>query len=66
VGSKKGWGHSTFEEGARLAKLAAARRLVLFHHDPAQNDAAIRDKEARALSLFPDVVAAYEGLNIDV
>jgi phosphoribosyl 1,2-cyclic phosphodiesterase len=66
AGPKKGWGHSTFEEGAKLAKIAAARRLVLFHHDPAQSDAAIRDKEARARSLFPEAVAAYEGLNIDV
>jgi phosphoribosyl 1,2-cyclic phosphodiesterase len=64
--SKKGWGHSTFEEGTKLAKVAGARRLVLFHHDPAQNDAAIRDKEARARSLFSEVIAAYEGLSIDV
>jgi phosphoribosyl 1,2-cyclic phosphodiesterase len=65
-GSKKGWGHSTFEEGAKLAKIAGVGRLVLFHHDPAQGDAAVRDKETRARALFPDVVAAYEGLTIDV
>lgn len=65
-GSKKGWGHSTFVEGARLAKSAGARRLVLFHHDPVQADAAVRDKEARARALFPDVVAAHEGLAIEV
>jgi phosphoribosyl 1,2-cyclic phosphodiesterase len=65
-GSKKGWGHSTFEEGAKLAKAAGARRMVLFHHDPVQNDAAVREKEARARGVFPDVVAAYEGLTIAV
>ncbi len=43
-GSKKGWGHSTFVEGARLAKSAGVRRLVLFHHDPVQADAAVREK----------------------
>jgi phosphoribosyl 1,2-cyclic phosphodiesterase len=64
--SKKGWGHSTFEEGAKLAKLAGARRLVLFHHDPAQSDAAVRDKEARARTLFPEVIAASEGLSLEV
>jgi phosphoribosyl 1,2-cyclic phosphodiesterase len=63
---KKGWGHSTFEEGAKLAKTAGAKRLVLFHHDPIQNDAAVREKEARARALFPDVIAAYEGLTIEV
>jgi phosphoribosyl 1,2-cyclic phosphodiesterase len=65
-GSKKGWGHSTYEEGAKLARTAGAKRLVLFHHDPMQGDAAVRTKEARARALFPDAVAAYEGLAIDV
>jgi phosphoribosyl 1,2-cyclic phosphodiesterase len=65
-GSKKGWGHSTFEEGAKLAAAAGARRLVLFHHDPGQTDAAVRNKESRARALFPDVVAAYEGLRLEV
>ena len=63
---KKGWGHSTFEEGARLALAAGARRLVLFHHDPIQNDAAVSSKEARARALFPDVIAAREGLVVSV
>jgi phosphoribosyl 1,2-cyclic phosphodiesterase len=65
-GSKKGWGHSTFEEGARLAKAADVKRFVLFHHDPGQSDAAVRNKEKRAKALFPDVVAAHEGLVIEV
>jgi phosphoribosyl 1,2-cyclic phosphodiesterase len=65
-GSKRGWGHSTFEEGARLAMAARARRLVLFHHDPVQNDAAVREKEKRARALFSSVVAAHEGLSIGV
>lgn len=65
-GSKRGWGHSTFEEGAKLAKLAGARRLVLFHHDPMQSDAAVLQKESRARALFDEVVAAYEGLTVEV
>jgi phosphoribosyl 1,2-cyclic phosphodiesterase len=64
--SKKGWGHSTFEEGAKLAKLAGAKKLVLYHHDPMQNDAAVREKEKRAKAVFPDVIAAHEGLVLDV
>jgi phosphoribosyl 1,2-cyclic phosphodiesterase len=65
-GPKMGWGHSTFVEGAKLAKAAGARRLILFHHDPIQSDAAVSAKEARARVLFPDVVAAYEGLSLPV
>jgi phosphoribosyl 1,2-cyclic phosphodiesterase len=65
-GSKKGWGHSTYEEGVKLAKEAGVRKLVLFHHDPMQNDAAVREKEKRAAALFQNVTAAHEGMVIDV
>jgi len=64
--SKKGWGHSTFEEGAKIAKLAGVPRLILFHHDPTQSDAAVHDKERRARAVFDDVIAAYEGLSLEV
>ena len=63
-GPKTGWGHSTFEEAVKLAKAAGVKKLVLFHHDPMQSDAAVRDKERRAQLLFPDCVAAFEGLTI--
>jgi phosphoribosyl 1,2-cyclic phosphodiesterase len=63
--AKKGWGHSTFEEGVKLAKAAGVHKLILFHHDPIQNDAAVREKERRARALFPSVMAAHEGLVVD-
>ena len=28
------WGHSTWEEGVRLANAAGVKTLVIFHHDP--------------------------------
>jgi phosphoribosyl 1,2-cyclic phosphodiesterase len=65
-GPKKGWGHSTFEEGIKLATAAGARRLVLYHHDPIQNDDAVREKERRAKALMPNVLAAYEGLSVEI
>jgi phosphoribosyl 1,2-cyclic phosphodiesterase len=64
--AKKGWGHSTFEEAVKLAKAAGADRLVLYHHDPTQNDAAVREKEKRAQAIFPKAIAAYEGLSLEV
>jgi phosphoribosyl 1,2-cyclic phosphodiesterase len=65
-GPKKGWGHSTFEEGAKIARAAGARKLVLFHHDPIQGDVAVREKEKRARAVFPDALAAHEGLTLEV
>ncbi len=64
-GGKTGWGHSTFEEGVKLARGAGAKKFVLFHHDPNQSDAAVREKERRAKELFESSIAAYEGLVIE-
>jgi phosphoribosyl 1,2-cyclic phosphodiesterase len=65
-GPKIGWGHSTFEAAAQLAKAAGAKQLVLFHHDPMQNDTAVREKEKRAKGSFSNAIAAYEGLTIEL
>jgi phosphoribosyl 1,2-cyclic phosphodiesterase len=65
-GPKVGWGHSTYEAAAGLAKATGAKRLILFHHDPMQNDAAVRDKEKRAKVIFPNTQAAFEGLTIEL
>lgn len=65
-GSKVGWGHSTMVEGAKVAKAAGVGRLVLFHHDPGQDDAAVREKERRAQQHFPATSAAREGMVIDL
>ncbi len=65
-GPKTGWGHSTFEEGVKIAKAAGVKKYVLYHHDPNQSDAAVRDKERRAKELFPSCVAAHEGLVIEI
>lgn len=35
---KAGWGHSTFEQSAELAKKANVRELLFFHHAPERTD----------------------------
>jgi phosphoribosyl 1,2-cyclic phosphodiesterase len=65
-GPKAGWGHSTFEEGVKLAKGANVKKLVLYHHDPGQSDAAVREKERRAKELFDGTIAAFEGLTLEL
>ena len=62
--AKRGWGHSTPEEGVRLAHAAGVGQLVLFHHDPGHDDAAIARMEQSARALFPRTTAAREGLEI--
>ena len=65
-GPKLGWGHSTFEEAIKLVRASNAKKLVLYHHDPMQNDAAVAEKERRAREIYPNCEAAREGLKLDV
>ena len=58
----QGYGHSSWQEGVRLAQRAGARQLVLFHHSHSRDDAALALIEAEARASFPDVVAGRTGL----
>jgi phosphoribosyl 1,2-cyclic phosphodiesterase len=59
---KKGWGHSTWEEGVRVAKAAKVKNLFLFHHDPMNDDKKLAAIERAAQKAFPNAVVAREGL----
>jgi phosphoribosyl 1,2-cyclic phosphodiesterase len=58
---KKGWGHSTWREGVRVAKAAGVRKLLLFHHEPGRTDRALAVIEKAAKRLFSGAAAACEG-----
>ena len=61
-----GWGHSTWQAGVALADAGAVGRLVLFHHDPGHDDAAM-DRIARAaVKRRRGTVAAKEGMRMEV
>lgn len=64
--SRVGWGHSTFEAGALLAREADIGRYILFHHDPNQTDEDVREKERRARELFENADCAYEGMSLEI
>jgi phosphoribosyl 1,2-cyclic phosphodiesterase len=63
---KKGWGHSSWLEGTRIARECGVRHLLLYHHDPASNDAYIDHLVERARQQFPAVSGAAEGMRIDL
>jgi phosphoribosyl 1,2-cyclic phosphodiesterase len=60
--SRVGWGHSTYVEGAELARASGVGTYVLFHHDPQRTDAGVAELERCARDLFPSSVAAREGM----
>ena len=72
ISVKADWGHSSNIVGVELCQAAHARKLVLFHHEPAYSDAQIAlvlretqrfeqiTREGHAL----DVVSAWDGLEL--
>lgn len=57
-----GWGHSTWQEGARLADLAEVKSFVIFHHDPSHDDATMDRIADEAVKRRPGSIVAREGM----
>jgi phosphoribosyl 1,2-cyclic phosphodiesterase len=62
--TRKGWGHSSWLDGARVAKEVGAKTLVLFHHDPDSTDRIVDSILKHAREEFESVFAASEGMVI--
>ncbi len=67
----RGWGHSSYADAVTLARDAGIRRLVLFHHRPEHDDAAmdllVRDARAACAGDATErleVLAASEGMTL--
>ena len=60
------WGHSTWQEGVRLADAAQVKTLVLFHHDPDHDDAFMDRIAAEADRTRPGTLVAREGMVLTV
>ena len=66
---KAHWGHCTIDYAVLVAKEAGARKLCLFHHDPAHDDDTmdrlLDDARATGARLgVGEVMAAWEGLTL--
>lgn len=72
ISVKADWGHSSNIVGVELCQLAGARRLALFHHEPAYSDTQIARvlAETRRLEEITrdghavEVLSAWDGLEI--
>ncbi len=66
------WGHSSNIVGVELCQMAGAKRLCLFHHEPAQGDEEIartlaetrRFEEITRQDQVVEIISAYDGLEI--
>src|SRR5712671_2914378 len=62
--TRRGWGHSSWREGVKVAREAGAKTLVLFHHDPDATDRMVDGLLRQAREEFDSVFAASEGMVI--
>ena len=63
---RQGWGHTTWEQAARLAERVGVGRLVLFHHDPTHDDDDLARILDAARAIFPDTLLATEHTVVDL
>lgn len=64
--TRVGWGHSTWNEGVKLAREAGVKQFCLFHHDPDHDDTIMAGIEREAQRAFPGAFAAREGVTLDM
>jgi PilZ domain len=62
--TRRGWGHSSWMDGVRVAREVEAKTLVLFHHDPDSADRMVDTILKQAREEFDSVFAASEGMVI--
>jgi phosphoribosyl 1,2-cyclic phosphodiesterase len=60
----QGWGHSTLEAGVELCRVAGAKRLAAFHHNPTHDDAVLAERERWLEGQLPGSFIAREGMTL--
>ena len=58
---KRGWGHSTMSEAARLGAACHAKHTVLVHFDPSSTDERLRREEQRIKKQYPNCSFGRQG-----
>ncbi|MAK09831.1 MAG: hypothetical protein CML36_05070, partial [Rhodobacteraceae bacterium] len=61
---KKGWGHSSIEQGITFSEETACKNLAIAHHAPNRNDQQLNEHSNNLLS--DKVFFAYQGLSHSV
>ncbi|HEY9599935.1 MAG TPA: MBL fold metallo-hydrolase [Cyanophyceae cyanobacterium] len=63
---KIGWGHSTWQEGVKIAKEAGAKRLAVFHHEPNHTDDFLDQMATEVHEAFSGGFLAREGMIVQI
>ena len=64
--SKRGWGHSSWQQAVEVARRAEVGALALTHHDPDHDDEFIKTMERECRREYGDSLFARDGMEIDL
>ena len=64
--SRVGWGHSSWQEGVRLAAMADVRKVAIFHHDPDHDDSFLDRVATEAAATRSGTIVAAEGMTLAI
>src|SRR5579863_4862835 len=64
--TRKGWGHSCWLEGVKIARETKVKNLILFHHDPDSSSRTVDGFLSAARQEFPSTWAAMEGMSVSL
>lgn len=63
---KRGWGHSTWQEGVRLAGMAEVKQFGIFHHEPERTDTQLAEIERKAQADLPIAMVTRDFLEVNL
>ena len=65
---RRGWGHSTYEDGMRLAEASACRKMIFSHFFHAYSDETVASiaERAKGGSGRTVYIAAYDGMELEI
>jgi phosphoribosyl 1,2-cyclic phosphodiesterase len=66
IGSRLGWGHSTWNQAIQVAQAAKAKRVALFHMDPERTDEEAFSIQESARKILPTSFLALEGNEVEL
>jgi phosphoribosyl 1,2-cyclic phosphodiesterase len=58
---RRGWGHSTWPEAVALARAVGAKKLLITHHAPANDDRRLAAIEKKVIAAWPAARLARQG-----
>ena len=64
--ARRGWGHSTWQEGLRLAAAANVAKFGIFHHEPERTDNMLLDIEEAAQKIFPNSFVTRDFMRLEI